>query len=216
MNMFLMLKRGDLALVARSMSFGQLLRVTARNLLYFNHYFVLEARLNGEVAPAGKTLRPGELVRLTDKDLSSLKEQVQHCTGDDKRELLLRILFYENGFRNCYAYKIAGEIAYLQWIVYPRENDLIHARYRRRFPPLRPKQVMLENAFTFARYRGLGVMPFVTTELLRKARAEGYSSAVCYVLKENVNALNTNLQVGYKIKRLVREYKFLGRVWRAF
>jgi hypothetical protein len=79
---------------------------------------------------------------------------------------------------------------------------------------MKEKQVLLEGAFTFPRYRGFGLMQFVSAEVLNIAKAEGYAGAICYVQKENYNSLNNLMQIGFKIKRLVREYKLMGFVWR--
>jgi len=214
MNAFLALRPQDLALVSRNLRPRKLFQLVARNLADVNHYFALEIKLNGQLVTPHIRLTNRELVLLTESEVESLKQQLPSLNDEDSKELLARILFFERGFRNCYALKVDGAIACLQWLVYPQENELIRAWFKRRFTTLKPRQVMLENSFTFPRYRGFGLMQFVSTELLLVARGQGYSGAVCYVIKENLNALNQLIQMGFKIRRIVREYKVLGQVWR--
>ncbi len=214
MNAFLSLKRGDLALIARNLSFQRTLQLAARHFCDLNHYYALEIRLNGNITAPQTRLMRGELEILNEEDLKWLKTQVASLTGEDAKDLLVRILFYENGFRNCYAYKIDGTITFLQWLVYPNENELLRTKYKGRYLPVKPQQVLIENSFTFPRYRGFGLMQFASAELLKIAKAAGYAGAICYVRKENVNALNNLMQIGFKIRKLVREHKLMGFVWR--
>ena len=214
MNAFLALKREDMALVFRNLRLRKLMRLIARNLADVNHYFALEMRLSDPIAVPQTRLANRELTLLNQTDIDELKGQLATLNDEDSKELLARILFYECGFKNCYALKINGTIACLQWLVYPSENAIIERRFSRRFATLKPKQVMVENSFTFPRFRGLGLMNVICAELLLIARTQNYSGAICYVIKENINALNQLTQIGFKIRRLIKEYKILGQVWR--
>lgn len=214
MNAFLALKRDDVTLVLRNLRFRKLVRLVARNLADVNHYFALEMKLSGPIVAPQTRLANRELTLLNRNDVEALKAQLASLNDEDGKELLARILFYECGFKNCYALKVNGTIACLQWLVYPSENEIIERRFKRRFATLKPKQVMVENSFTFPRYRGLGLMNVICTELLQIAQAQGYVGAICYVIKENINALNQLTQTGFKIRRIIKEYKILGQVWR--
>ena len=74
---------------------------------------------------------------------------------------------------------------------------------------------MLENSFTFPAYRGRGLMPVATWQLLNKARELGYRRAVTYIRKEKIDPLNLFLHMGFSIKRIVREHKLVGGAWRT-
>ncbi len=93
--------------------------------------------------------------------------------------------------------------------------QIIQKHYRRRFLPLGSSEVMLENSFTFPAYRGRGLMPFATWQLLNKARELGYRRAVTYIRKEKIDPLNQFLRMGFSIKKIVREYKLLGYARRS-
>jgi hypothetical protein len=107
------------------------------------------------------------------------------------------------------------DIAYIQWIIFPTENHLIIRNYSGRYYPLTAKQVMIENAFTFPRYRGRGYFLSGTMQLLELAKNSGHSSAICYIRKDRIVPLNEFTQMGFKIIKMVREYKLFGKVWRT-
>jgi len=214
MNPFLTVRSKDLPMVARNLGFRNLVRVGARNLLDQNHYFILEIKLNGKLTRPQVSLPGLETGLLRESDLASFENQFSSMSDYDRKELMSRILFFRNGFTNCHILRLNGSIAYLQWIISPKENELIRQKYSGRFLQLKEGQVMLENSFTFPRFRGFGVMYFGTMELLLKYRDQGYHSAMCYVIKENVPALNQLLQMGFRIRRIIREYKVFGHVWR--
>ena len=69
---------------------------------------------------------------------------------------------------------------------------------------------MLENAFTFPRFRGLGLLPVVSAELLTIARDQGYKYAIVYIQKNQIVALNVFVNLNFKIRKMVREYKIFG------
>jgi L-amino acid N-acyltransferase YncA len=98
----------------------------------------------------------------------------------------------------------------MQWIIYPDENDIIAKYYLNRFKLLKNNQILLENAFTFPRYRGLGLFAAVTSDLLEKAKDEGYKSAITYIRKNALDSLNEFMKQGFKLNAIIREYKILG------
>ncbi|HHL34205.1 MAG TPA: hypothetical protein ENJ30_07565 [Desulfobulbaceae bacterium] len=133
----------------------------------------------------------------------------------ERKEVVSRVLFYRSGFKNCYVAKtIENEIAYIQWLIYPSENSIIKKHFQKRFYLLEEFQVMIENAFTFPKFRGLGIMPVVTKELMKRARERGYKSAISYIRKDNIISLNEFMRLNFKITELLKEYKFLGVVKR--
>jgi len=181
---------------------------------FVSHYYILRYPLR-RLPPGPPAKLGGSGVELLQPDdLADLYRQLPSLRSEDRRELLSRILFFKSGFRNCYAIKVNASVAYIQWIIHPSENDLLLAHHKHRFLPLAPTEVMIENAFTSPAYRGRGFMPFGSWELLHTAREQGYSQAITYVRKDRIIALNSFLHSGFRISRLVREYKFLGTAWR--
>jgi len=187
--------------------------LAAKNVAYVDHYYVLRCNL-ADLPATPKRLGPGKLQLLGEDDVKDVFALVPTLGSYDRRRLLSFLRFGADGFKHCYALRIDGTLAYLQWLVYPSMNNLIHQRCRRRYRLLRPDEVMLENAFTFPAYRGWGLLPSVTVELLKQAREEGFTRVVCYVRKDGTQVLNHFLRIGFKITELIPEFRVLGYVWR--
>lgn len=194
----------------------ELARLAQRRVAYLNHCYLLHHRLQGLSATPPRRIGGSELRRVTDSEIDALYDQLSGLSFDDKRELLQRIDFYESGFKNCYAIDVDQSIAYLQWIIYPDENEIIRSRYEKVLLPLRATEVAIEDAFTFPEYRGRGLMAYASWQLLQMAKNEGYRRAVTYVRKDAVQSLNVLMSVGFTVTKLVREVKILGYSRRIF
>ncbi len=195
---------------------GELARLVGRRIAYADHCYLMHNRLLGLSPTPPRKIGGGELRRVDGSEISALYDQLPRYSYDDKRELLQRIHFYECGFKNCYAIDVDQSIAYLQWIIYPSENDIIRSKYRRLILPLRETEVAIEEAFTFPEYRGRGFMAHASWQLLQMAKNEGYRRGVTYVRKQSVQSLNILMSIGFTATRLVREYKVLGHSRRVF
>jgi hypothetical protein len=193
----------------------ELLQLLASRLfLGVEHYYQLGKSLAAPLgcpAPLGITATIEEISK---EDWLKIQNTLPSLDAKDKRELLARQFFYWDGFTNCYVIKNGADIAFIQWIIYPSENSIIKEKYPTKFSPLSSTQVIIENAFTFPRYRGRGYLLHGTAALLDLARGSGYKSAICYIRKDRIASLNEFMRMGFKIIRIMREYKFLGRVWR--
>lgn len=201
--------------VLRQMGWQSAVRLAVKNVAHVDHFYVLNCNLSALPAVPGKRLGGGEVRQLREDEVSELVDLLPALGPDDRREILIRLRFWADGFKNCYVLRVDGAIVYLQWLVYPSENNLIHEHYRQRFRPLGPKEVMVENAFTMPACRGWGLLPSITVELLKKANGQGFRQAVGYVRKDRIAVLNHFLQIGFKITRLIPEYRVLGRIWRG-
>ncbi|HDZ03194.1 MAG TPA: hypothetical protein ENH52_17425 [Nitrospirae bacterium] len=193
-----------------NLGFMHTLRLLTRRFLSQNHYFILKRRLvslNNE-----ERLRSNFVIKKMDNnDLEDIIEKIKMLDPVDRQEVISRILFYNTGFRNCYIAKTQnGEIAYMQWLIYPSENSIIKEHYRNIFYLLNKSEVMIENSFTFAKFRGHGLMPFVTSKLLRIAKEEGYKFATGYIRKDRIIPLNEFIKMGFKITKMIKEYRFMG------
>lgn len=189
------------------------LRLLGSRILSLTHYYVLRKNL---LEPAGVQIRhPMELSPIQDGDIAQILGSLDGCTPAEKRDVLAYLLFYQSGFKNCFVMRRGERVAYIQTLIYPSENDLIARKYRTKFYPLKETQVMIENVFTFPPYRGLGCFQSGTAQLLEMARAQGFRSALCYVRKDRVSALTELVNMGFKITKLMPEYKVLGAVWRG-
>jgi hypothetical protein len=191
------------------------LKLLGSRIVSFNHYYVMRRSLAETQNDTLEIRRRAEMCPIGENDINEIEKSLAACNIEDKREILARLIFYRSGFKNCYVMRQDGKIAYMQWVIYPTENGIITERYRNKFYSLGDTQIMIENAFTFPPYRGLGYLQSGTLQLFEMARAKGYRSAMCYVRKDRFNTLNELSKIGFKITQMIPEYKFLGRVWRA-
>jgi len=195
--------------VFRTLSVGGLLRLMASRLFSVNHYYLLHKDLSKPEERQPEQC--GQLVKIQDEDVVAIENSLGQLDEIDKKEVLSRLFFYWNGFRNCYLLKSGGEILCMQWIVYPSENHLIKSKYPSKFHPLSSDQIMIENVFTFPRYRGMGYMQHGISELLDLARSSNYTSAVCYIRNDRLPSLNGFTRMGFRIIERMREFRVLGR-----
>lgn len=186
------------------------LKYLAKNILFIDYYYILylnlsslkiprESRLNYSIKIAGES------------DFESLIDQIGQLELNARKEIVSRLFFRQAGFKHCYFVRTTnGQLAYMQWLIYPDENEIIAKNFRSRFYPLKPNQVMLENAFTFPKFRGLGLLPNISAELLTIARNQGYKNAIVYIQKNQIVSINEFLKLNFKIRKIVREYKIFG------
>jgi len=146
-----------------------------------------------------------------ESDFESMIDQLPHLALHARKEIVARLFFRQTGFKHCYFAKTPnGQPAYMQWLIYPDENKIIAKHFQYRFYLLKANQVMLENAFTFPRFRGLGLLPCVSAELLTIARNQGYKNTILYIKKNQITSINEFLNMNFKIRKIVREYKLFG------
>jgi hypothetical protein len=201
-------------LALRQVGWRNAVSLAAKDVAYVDYYYVLYCNLATLPETTPKRLGDGQLQLLHEGDMNEIVALVPTLAPSDRRDLLSFLRFWVDGFKDCYGLRIDGNFAYLQWLVYPSVNELLRRQCGRRFRPLQSNEVMIENAFTFPAYRGWGLLPSVTVELLKQVREEGFTRAVCYVRKDRIQVLNHFLQVGFKIFELIPEFRVLGCIWR--
>jgi methylmalonyl-CoA/ethylmalonyl-CoA epimerase len=208
-------KEDGLLDIATSLGPGAFARLVASALFSLNHYYLLGCNLGRQQETRHGTRSAPRMTPMTEEDIVCIRNSLAALPPEERKELLSRLRFYDKGFTNGYLLRQGDEVAYMQWLVFPEENRLLAEQLAGRFYPLTASQVMIENAFTFPRYRGRGYFVEGTRQLLELARENGYRSALCYVRKDRITSLNELIQMGFRIIRMVREYKLLGRVWRT-
>jgi len=207
--------RVDGWLILKTLGPAASLQLLGSRVLSVDHYYVLRKNLMEEPGEAC-TLPAARMpvAPITERDIAAILDSLASCTPAEKRDVLAYLFFYQNGFKNCYVMRRDNQVAYMQTLILPEDNALLTGRYRGKFYPLKETQVMLENVFTFLPFRGLGCLESGTRQLLELARRKGYRSAVCYIRKDRIVSLNEFVRMGFRITKLVPEYKILGRVWR--
>lgn len=206
---------GSVTCLLRSLGPLAFARLLRSMMFSCNHYYFLGRNLLPplNISPGSST--NGAVSPISAEDIDDIRGQLDSFEPQDRREIMSRLIFYGRGFRNCYVMRHGDDLAYIQWIIFPSENDLITRWYSRRYYTLATRQVMIENAFTFPRYRGRGYLQSGTLQLLELARNSGYGSAVCYIRKDRITPLNEFTRMGFKIIKLLGDYKLAGMAWRT-
>ena len=197
--------------LARSyLSFKDLLKLAGSRILSLEHFYVLRVNLR-HIQDVKPPKIEYTIQKATEKDFQELSRCLEDFKGKDKKELLYQLLFYKFGFRHCYlARNKDNEIMALHWLVYPHENHLLQAYAGYRLPQLKEKQVMIENAFVFPKFRAYGLFPFLTFHLLECAKKQGFKVAITLTRKDQLAVLNTLIVMGFRLLRLTTELRFLG------
>jgi GNAT superfamily N-acetyltransferase len=130
---------------------------------------------------------------------------------EDFYERMLRLRMFDSGMRTCYgAFAEDGGLAYVQWLIEPSQNDLVHDFFEGSFPRLKPDEVLLEGAYTFPSYRGQGVMSAAMAEVAGQGKERGYARAWTFVGEHNTPSLKGCRRAGFaeEVRRAER--------WRYF
>lgn len=197
-------------ILMKKLGLREILTLFLKRIFSFDHYYVMQRSLSLPIDIQRLRLQV-DLQKVNDDEMCQVIEKIDHLDTDSKRELISRILFYRNGIKHCYIAKTKDdEIIYLQWLIYPTENDIIKKFYKGVFNPLKDNQVLIENVFTFPKFRGQGLIVHITAKLLEIARDDGYKGAIMYIRKDKIESLSQNMMLGFKITSLLREYKIFG------
>ena len=157
-----------------------LFKIIPERFFSVNHLYVAKLNLK-KLNPDLSYPKPrGTLGLIQPEDFSWIRTHLHDLNSQDKRDLLSRIHFYNNGFHGCYVIKIDDEIT------------------------------CLDNVFTFPQYRGRGYMTFISKSVLKIALEKGYTTAITYIRKDKIATINEILSMGFKFTRLLREIKILG------
>ena len=86
---------------------------------------------------------------------------------------------------------------YMQWLILPRDNARIRARWGDLFPALAPGEALLEGAYTAESHRGRGVMAHAMARIAEQARCLGARRVITFVGRDNVASLKGCSKAGF-------------------
>jgi L-amino acid N-acyltransferase YncA len=185
-----------------------------KRVLYLDHFYFLTAPLK-KVETGLRILSDIQIAEARNEDWTMIVDGLKQLDGNERREIIVRLLFYLKGFYGCYIGRNeSGDIVSLQWLIRPEDNHLIQKYSNDLFYPLNKKQVMVENIFVYPKYRSLGVFTTVNHRLLEKAREEGFLHCHAYIQTGNIASLNEFMKLGFHVKKLLRSYNLCGFSWR--
>ena len=152
------------------------------------------------------SLRPA-----SEEDMGEVLQKSKSESKQSAHELLQRKWFYESGFHNCYVARTAdtGELCFIVWLVCSEDDHMLRRGFRSRLPRLKEGECLLENAFTFERYRGNGIGSSVYARLCEMARRNGFKRAIAYGRQDNIPAVKSLERAGFRRFAEIPELKLL-------
>lgn len=150
-------------------------------------------------------------------DIDETLAIAKSASKESAYELVMRIMFYDSGFRKFYAArtKETGELCYIGWLLSSVEYPELRDGFKG-IPPVREKEVLLFNLFAFEKYRGKGLAASVDTLLCKIAMENGYERAVAYPLANNAAGIKALEKIGFRKSRWKFERRLLFSVKREF
>ncbi len=111
----------------------------------------------------------------------------------------------------CYLAATAeGQICYMQWLIDPSQNDLIARVFPGLCPRLSQDEMLLKWAYTFRRFRGMGIMGDAMAQICEKAVASGAHWLYIFVAVDDVATLKMCSRLGF------RPHQMCTDSWRFF
>ncbi len=152
-------------------------------------------------APRAKipiTVRP-----LVDADHTAFQSAIRAAeTGADAREsmeLMDRWRMLEAGVTTCYAAVDSHEnLCYVQWLIQSDANRLIQDYFHGAVPELKPTEALIEGAYAFEEFRGLGIMACAMAQIAEKGADLGARWVVTFVGKDNLPSLKGCRRAGFE------------------
>jgi hypothetical protein len=132
--------------------------------------------------------------------------------ADERADVRWRLRMAEQGALTTHCFVAVDETSnrpcHMQWLTEAGYNAAI--RRSGALPVLRSDQVMLENAYTPPRYRGMGVMAAVTALMVERGADFGARSVVAFVDEDNVASLKGACRFGFTpyTIRVRRQYAY--------
>jgi hypothetical protein len=136
-------------------------------------------------------------------------------TGQGRRDAVARLFMLRAGIQTCYVVEeSSGKACFLQWLIPFSENDKLHQVYGCWYPDLHPGEAMIEHAYMLPKYRGCGILPCATAQVLECAREAGVRRIVTIIPTWNINSLNSFMRLGFAPEVHRSDRKFFGIRWR--
>ena len=147
---------------------------------------------------------PKTLIK-TDFRLSQESDQEYFTTDDPNNGLFSQI-------QTCYvATTKEGNPCFRCWLIDYSQNKKIKSIWKNTYPPLNEDEVLLENAVTTPKFRGMGIHPNAMYQVAKKGKIFGAKFALSFVNLSNINSLKSFYYAGFQPYSLRREKWFFFR-----
>lgn len=168
-------------------------------------------RCNLEQLPEPRPAKVPLTLERCEGPFEGFNAELERTTGADYGRALRRKRLHEKGVRTLHVTSNADRTpVYVQWLITPPDKRLLDQHDPGYWPPLKDDEVLLEFAYTFTPFRGLGVMTDAMGQLLRVGAALGAKSALTYVLSDNIPSLRGCAKVGFDLDHVKAVSRRLG------
>jgi hypothetical protein len=145
-------------------------------------------------------------------DFTGFEIERQHATGADQFQVLIRERLCALGVKSLYVATSHDEMPmYCQWLIHADDQDLLDASGAGEYAKLAGDEVLLEGAYTFTPFRGVGAMADGMWQLLSIARGDGARCAFTYVADDNIPSLRGCANVGFVADHVHLSVRRFGR-----
>jgi hypothetical protein len=111
----------------------------------------------------------------------------------------VRVAALESGLSTCYvATTEENEICYMQWLIDSSQNELVARQFNGLCPTLNQDEMLLEWAYTFKKFRGLGIMGRAMAQISEKGAEKGARWLFTFVDVANVASLKGCKNAGFR------------------
>ncbi|OGO20818.1 MAG: hypothetical protein A2144_03455 [Chloroflexi bacterium RBG_16_50_9] len=172
--------------------------------------FGLEKTWNADGAQVSSRLQY-VLSKASEEDMAEVLSRAKTESKQAAHELVERKWFYDCGFHDCYVARTVdtGEPCCLAWLVSAEDNDVVTQGFGSRLPALKKDELLLENCYTFEKYRGKNLMPAVVLDLWKMAGGHGFRRLITYVRQDNTASLKVFEKLAFREFEKIPELKFL-------
>jgi hypothetical protein len=172
--------------------------------------FGLRCDLNA-LPPRRPAAAPTVMTPRDPTSFSGFHDELADLAGRAYVDVFVRARVCEAGISGLFVSELEGDPMYAQWLVGPADDEQLHVFEPCRYPRLSSSEVLLEWAYTFKRFRRLGVMNDGMRQLLVIAQEAGHTTAFTYVGPENVASLRGCANVGFVLDHVRHNRRRLGR-----
>lgn len=201
--------RVTLTLLRRG-EFGHFLAKLGRGLWSEHRYIALRRDLTEEIAA------PASVVAFTIRPFAAGDEAALLASAagpNDAEAQSLRRSWLDGGLNGCHVAVLRdGSPCYLQWLLTARENKRIRAFFGDTLPRLDAETVLLEGAYTPARYRRLPVMPAAMFEIAERGRELGARWVLVFVGVDSISMRKAAEWAGFRAYGIkIEQQRFFRR-----
>jgi len=138
------------------------------------------------------------LRRFQPSDAQALVQPELSMTAETIREYAIRGKMLRADIQTCYVTVTKkGTPCHMQWMIGPKENEKLQALTRGGLPIIADNEVLLENVFTLAPYRKMGIELWTVKRLFQMALESGARRAILFVNRNNRQSLKMVLRMGF-------------------